>query len=614
MSNVFASIRKFFSELRRRNVYKVAAVYGAVAFVVVQAARLLVPAMVLPEWLYRTVVAAALLGFPFALVFAWAFELTPEGVQQRPVEEDKGDAPSPQGRSPVEPRAGDRSVAVLPFRSLGREEPSPFGEGMHDALLTQLSKVSGLKVISRTSVQQYRGTKKTTAAIARELGVKWVVEGGVQEFENQIQVNAQLIDPRTDTHRWAESYRRDLTAQDLFELQSDLTKHIARSLEAELTSEEKSRVEQQPTRNLKAYRLYISGRQQLARCSFDVKPAATVQEAAESFRQAIDRDAEFALAWAGLADAAAVHQRMVTWAQLAADSDAARRIGIADGSGSALPKPEEAARRALEIDPDLAEAHASMGFVHLQNMDAPAASQALHQALETQPSYWEAHHWLGELYLKIGQPQRALDHVSLAVELNPQHAQARHWLYDAYLAAGQPEASLEEARRQQQRGLEQKLAVMGEVRALVNLGQLEEARALAEEEVSELGVDTVWGGWFQAYRVQILAAQDETDQAREQLRALQAAEAHPSMVAWAHAGAGEGGQAVAMYQQMGKDAWGRIGTIVALRYPATYGLSALKEAPGYPELIRELNQAWGLTSDGSIPTETDASIAAQTDE
>lgn len=260
MRNVFASIRRFFAELRRRNVYKVAAVYGAVAFVVVQAARLLVPAMVLPEWLYRAVVAVALLGFPFVLVFAWAFELTPEGMRQTSTEDLSSEATQPE--APARARSGlglwlgaallavglaggwwvlaentgenpsssppsiitDRSIAVLPFAPLSSGEQSQtFARGIHDDLLTRLANISELKVISRTAVQQYRGTDLTTGQIADSLGVRWVMEGGVQVLGDQIQVNAQLIDPRSETHAWADDYQRDLTAEDLFAIQGEIT-------------------------------------------------------------------------------------------------------------------------------------------------------------------------------------------------------------------------------------------------------------------------------------------------------------------------------------------------------------------------------------------------------
>lgn len=209
----------------------------------------------------------AFVGFPIALVIAWGFELTPEGIQRTSTEVEEetrspreksrlamtalvglglvgaavaggwylmggGGEPPTETAAPAEtastgPQLGDRSIAVLPFEALGQAEPDAFTEGMHDDLLARLSNASDLKVISRTAVQQYRDTEMTTGEIARELGVRWVLEGGVQEMGEEIQVNAQLIDPRTETHAWADNYRRNLTAANLFDLQSEITKRIA---------------------------------------------------------------------------------------------------------------------------------------------------------------------------------------------------------------------------------------------------------------------------------------------------------------------------------------------------------------------------------------------------
>ena len=637
-------MRQLFGELKRRNVYKVAVTYAAVAFVTLQAARLIFPATTL-EGLYDKLVVLAFVGFPIALVIAWAFELTPQGVQRTSTEEGEGEPPSRREKSRLavtalvgiglmaaalaggwylmggagepgaesEPRAGDRSIAVLPFEALGQQEPGTFTEGMHDALLTRLSNVSGLTVISRTSVQQYRETDKTTAEIARELGVKWIVEGGVQEMGDQLQVNPRLVDPRTGSERWSESYRRDLTTEDLFAIQSEITKEIARSLEARLTPEEEERVERKPTGDLEAYRLYVRGRQQLAGRSFgfqvgwrifeepgsrqppagrtvELGPGEHLRRAVGYFRRAIERDSSFALAWAGLADAAAWYPS-----------------GVPDSAATLMVSQQDAARRALKLGPNLAEAHASMGFAHLANRNAPAAFRELTRALELKPSYWEAHNWLGELYLKIGRAQQALDHLTLAVELNPQHALARHWLYDTYLAADQPEKSLREARRQQRLGLEPVNAVAGEVRALYHLGRLDEARRLARKQISKLR-EQIWkprkGLWpvaMRAHLAAVLAVQGDTAGAREQLDWLRAEEAELFWIGFVHATVGETDRALEAWERMELEAWGRIPAPHHLRYGILLDLAPLRDDLRYQELIREANRYWGLNPDGSLP-------------
>lgn len=287
MDEPFQRLRQFLAELRRRNVYKVAVAYVAVAFVGIQAADLPVPQTTLPGYADNLLIYPAVFGFPVALVLAWAFEMTAEGVRRTPEAEPKERAAPGAaeresrlavkalvglgvvaaavaggwyltgGGGESEPAAGDRSIAVLPFEVLGESEPGTYTEDMHDVLLMRLFSVSVLTVISRTSVWQYRDSEMTPAEIARELGVRWVLGGGVQEMGDQIQVYAQLIDPHSGTHAWADRYRRDLTAANLFDLQSEITQEIARSHEAAISPRENQRVERQPTDDLEAYRLYV---------------------------------------------------------------------------------------------------------------------------------------------------------------------------------------------------------------------------------------------------------------------------------------------------------------------------------------------------------------------
>jgi len=508
----------------------------------------------------------------------------------------------------------DRSIAVLPFSAFGQKEASLFTEGIHDDLLTRLSNVGELRVISRASVEKYRDSELSPPAIADSLGVRWIVDGRVQEAGGQVQVYAQLIDPQTDINRWADSYQRELTAENLFAIQGEIAKEIARAMQAELSEGEQSRIARAPTKNLESYRLYVKGRQQLAGRTFGLRvgwriskkhaeqklsndqdtglePGKHIQRAAEFFRQAIERDSSFALAWAGLADAAAWYRSEVP--------DSAATLGVSQ---------EAAARQSLKLDPDLAEAHASIGFFHLANMDAPAALEALKRALELKPSYWEAHHWLGELYLKIGRDQQALDHLNLAVELNPQHALARHWLYDAYLAAGQLENSLREARQQHKLGLEQVNAIAGQVRALYHLGRLDEAQRLAREEISKMDREGVsklgkglWPVAMRGHLAAVIAAQGDTAGAREQLNWIRTKETEPFWVGFVHAVVGEKNEAFKVWEGMDMEAWGRIPAPHHLRYGVLLDLTRLREDSRYRKLIQKANRAWGLNPDGSFP-------------
>jgi serine/threonine protein kinase/tetratricopeptide (TPR) repeat protein len=475
----------------------------------------------------------------------------------------------------------DRSIAVLPFTNLsGTDDIKPITKGLHVDLLTRLSNIADLQIKSRNSVTDFRGTDLSLPVIADSLGARWIVEGGIQEAGGQIQVSAQLIDPQGDIHVWADNYRRKLTAENLFAIQEDIAGEIANALQAELTTGEKERVMGAPTENLGAYRLYVQGRRELAHRRFgDDKH---IVQAAELFQSAIEQDSSFALAWAGLADA----------------------LGGELPDSLSLPNvtQKEAALRALELDPDLAEAHAAMGNVHLLEMDGRAAVQQLRRALELKPSYWEAHHLLGVFHLITGRVKEALDHLEIAVELNPRHAMARHGLYDAYLASGQANKSLEEARKQRRLGLEETSAVGGEIRALFGLRQLDEARRIAEKQISKPDVAPVWKGWFRAYLVSINSAAGDTALARKYLAQLQEQE-DPAKLAQAYASLGKTDLALEAYQRLSDNDWGRFGPSIEFRYGIMYELEPLRQDTRYEELIQKANQAWNLNPDGSIPKE-----------
>jgi serine/threonine protein kinase/TolB-like protein/Tfp pilus assembly protein PilF len=534
----------------------------------------------------RWIAGGAALLAVLALVVAWW--LVPVVPGEAPEE------PAAETAAPAE--AGKRSIAVLPFEPLsGGAESETFARGVHGDLLTRLSNISDLTVIARTSAEQYRDTELSAAAIAESLGVRWVMEGGVQAAGGQIQVNAQLIDPRTDAQVWAEDYRRDLTAEELFAIQEEITREIADALQARLSAGERSRIAGAPTENFQAYRLYARGRRELARRADFVDKH--VVRAATLFRRAIEQDSSFALAWAGLADMEA--------------GELPDSLGLPDVSQ------KEAARRALKLDPDLAEAHTAMGGAYLEEGKGPAALRALRRALELKPSYWEAHHRLGWLYLMIGRPDQALDHLTLAVELNPQHASARHGLYDAYLAAGQAKKSLEEARRQQRLGLEHTTAVAGEVRALVNLGRLEEARRVVQQQIATLEEESYGRIWMRTYLPHISVGQGDTARARREFQRLQndansllndetsLLQVRPEWFARIYAVLGETDRALETLERLDREDWRRIGPIANLRYGTIFfDFSSLRANSRYRKLVQEANQAWGLSPDGQLPEET----------
>ncbi|HEX4641660.1 MAG TPA: hypothetical protein VH252_09745, partial [Chthoniobacterales bacterium] len=320
----------FFSELKRRNVYKVAVAYAVVGWLLVQIATQTFPFFEIPNWAVRLVILLVVIGFPIALIIAWAFELTPEGLKRT---ESVAEAPRRTsggrvwiyvviagvllsaglfflGRYTAVPTAGtadgsrrsgtasltEKSVAVLPFENLSEDKAnSYFVDGMQDEVITRLAKIAELRVISRTSTQRYKTRGSGLAEIARELGVSHLVEGTVQRVGDRVRINVQLIRAENEGHLWAEIYDRNLT--DIFAVQSELATAIARELQTKLTGSEQKAVAEKPTSNLAAYDAYLRG------IDFASRPGqnpADERKAAEAFEEAVRLDPQFAQAWARL--------------------------------------------------------------------------------------------------------------------------------------------------------------------------------------------------------------------------------------------------------------------------------------------------------------------------
>ena len=300
----------FFEELQRRKVYRVAAAYIIAAGFIIQIGSAVFPAWELPNWTLRLVVVVLLMGFPIALILAWAYDVTPQGIRATPGSHRRrnllmliasGVVISAGAGFFLLPRASarkiDKSIAVLPFQSLSDEkENAYFADGIQDDILTNLSKIGDLKVISRMSVMSYRGDAVRNAReIGKALGVATLLEGSVRRIGNRVRVNVQLIDANNDEHIWAEDYDRDLT--DVFAIQTDLAQKIAAALQAKLSPTEKARLDNRPTQNPDAYLLFVQAHDYANRMDMFND---TSLKAVPLFEQAIKLDPTFALAFADL--------------------------------------------------------------------------------------------------------------------------------------------------------------------------------------------------------------------------------------------------------------------------------------------------------------------------
>jgi TolB-like protein/Flp pilus assembly protein TadD len=350
----------FFGEVRRRKVYRVAAAYIIAAGGVIQLASAAFPAWELPSWTLRVLIVCLLMGFPVALVLAWAFDITGDGIEITP---DGATSKRHARRNMILliacglilsaaaglfllPRVAahkvDRSIAVLPFQNLSDEkENAYFADGVQDDLLTNLSKIGDLKVISRTSVMPYRATRSNAREIGKALGVGTILEGSVRRVGNRVRVNVQLINAENDQHIWAEDYDRELT--DVFAIQSDLAQKIAGELRAKLSPTEKAQIERKPTENSEAYLAFVEAHDLLTRPD---RLRADTEKAEQLFQKATRLDPNFARAFAGLA-------WVEDWMYHSFDPTPARKA-----------KAQAAAEEALRLEPDLPDAHLALGFYH----------------------------------------------------------------------------------------------------------------------------------------------------------------------------------------------------------------------------------------------------------
>ena len=301
-------------------------------------------------------------------------------------------------RPPVKSGADRKSIAVLPFANLSRDEANePFTAGIHDDLLTLISKIGSIKTISRTSVMHYRDTTRTIPEIAGELGVSTVLQGGVQRVGDQVRINVQLIDAVSDEHLWADTYDRQLTAANIFAIQTEIATAIAQALETKLSPAKQKRLETVPTQNMEAYEAYLMGRQRLAK-----RTTTALKEALDYFQKAVEMDPDFALAWMGVAD---------SW--LLQESFAGLPLH------ESYERAEAAINTALKLDDRLSEAYASLGRIKTFRMDPKGAETAFRRALELDPNSATAYHWYGILVALSGRVEKALPLFKKAVELDP---------------------------------------------------------------------------------------------------------------------------------------------------------------------------------------------------
>jgi TolB-like protein/Tfp pilus assembly protein PilF len=432
-------LKQLIVEIHRRSIWQVLVIYVAGAWFSYEIIDAITDRLALPAWLPVLAIILFLFGLPFVVATAFVREdaapaLSPGESTLPEADAEKAEIETATVRREVRRRHrlltwrtagfafmaalalwgvvaaglllfggsspatsdGQKSVAVLPFANMsGDPESEFFSDGITDDIITQLSKIADLKVISRTSVMQYKGTEKNLREVGEELGVAAILEGGVRKVGDRVRINAQLINASSDAHLWAETYDRELT--DIFAIQSDVARQIASALRSTLTPDEQQRLRTQPTDNLEAYELYVQGR-----FFWNRRTVQDMQRAIELFERATEADSAYALAYAGLAD---TYATLYSW----------NWLSWAD----AHPQMDRNLRRALELDPLLPEAHASRALLLEEQLDRESAEAEFLRGLELAPNYAPAHHWYALMLAKLGRFDEARAQIQVAAELDP---------------------------------------------------------------------------------------------------------------------------------------------------------------------------------------------------
>jgi TolB-like protein len=405
MNEPSSGLRPLLAELKRRRVFRVAVAYAVVAFVIWQAAEIAVPGLNLPGWVLTLVILLTVLGFPIALVLAWALELTPEGVR-RTLPAGAGAAAEPTSAASAVTQAVERkSIAVLPFANMSDDpEAEYFSDGMTEEIINALTQLEDLRVAARTSCFTFKGKAAHISEVGAKLNVATVLEGSVRKAGGRLRITAQLVSVADGYHLWSERYDREM--EDVFAIQDEIAKAIADKLQVTLVAGAAEPLVRPPTENLEAYDLYLKGR------FFVNQGGDGPRKGLEYFQQALACDSEYALAHTGIAEA-------YVW------------LG---GTGilrpqEALPKARDAALRALELDETLAEAHLRLGLLSwTHEYEWSNAEKYFLRALELNPGLAQAHSLYGFFLASMGRFEPSLAELRRGVELDPLSQTANTWL------------------------------------------------------------------------------------------------------------------------------------------------------------------------------------------
>ncbi|MEL7450277.1 MAG: tetratricopeptide repeat protein [Pseudomonadota bacterium] len=467
------------SELRRRNVLRMAALYLVAAWLILQVTEVLTGLLAVPDWVGPVVLATLAIGLPIALVLAWFFEITDSGITRDPGAGGPDAALSGRrldfviiavlvaailvfaGLTWGPDRPVEKSIAVLAFNNMS-DDPAQdyFSDGIAEEILGTLAKLPELRVISRSSSFSFKGTNLDVPSIASQLNVAHILEGSVRKSGNQVRISVQLIEASTDTQLWSETYERELTAANVFSIQAQIASNIAEAMNAVLTDDGETGDHRPPTRSLQALEAYLLGKQRMA-----LRSRQALTEALVYFETAIAEDPEYASAYLGLADA-----------------NMLLNYGGHVPLDEAVSKARPAIEKAIDLDARFGAAYASLGLMRSLQGDVPGAESALTRAIALDPNDAKAYHWRGDILIYgRGDPAAAIPLLQKARQLDPLSPVIVLTLGEAYSAAGQLAEGLRLYRKTLEIDPDYLIAFNHLGTAYLSLGDLDKAAFWLEE-------------------------------------------------------------------------------------------------------------------------------------
>ena len=586
----------FFAELKRRNVYKVAVAYAVVGWLVVQVSSTVLPTFHAPEWVVQTLMVLVALGFPIALVIAWAFELTPEGLKRTedvdPFDSRSGQVLAAQanrkshawiyvvivgvllsvglffvGRYTAQNTTGavrtespEKSIAVLPFDNATRNADTEYlSDGIAEALINSLTELQQLKVIARSTAFRYKGKQIDPQGVGRELNVRTVLMGVVRQAGDRLNVQVDLVDATTGSQLWGQEYERKLA--DVIAVKQALVREVTEKLRLKLTGEQQQRLTQRDTTNPEAYQFYLRGRYY-----WNKRTAENLTKAMEQFQQAADKDPNYALAYVGLGDSYVLLENYA-----------------GTPANETLPKAKSFAERALQIDNSLAEAHTSLGYVYNNLWQWKEAEDEFKRAIELNPNYPTAHHWYSLYLLDAGRVAEAKAEIKRAHELDPLSLIIGTTLTYAYLAEG--DANFAIAQSKKVVDLDPSFPRGHEYLGLALLKDRRYAEAIAElEKAVELSGRERWPLRDLGYGYAISGKRAEAQTVvKELVGKYEKGQAIGQDLAAVYAGLGDKDQAFVWLE---KDFQTRSGLLAWIRW--TPAFESLRSDPRFTDLLRRM--------------------------